>query len=113
MRGVALHQDAVEALGLSTVSGLLCRLGLLKQNVGILLRWINRQYKLSALISSPLGLLDLDGVSSGGMQPQIGQVGFRKPFPNRLHAANDRRQCNTLGKQLGNLAGAPQLPKPE
>src|SRR5262245_20687466 len=111
--GIALHQDAIEALGLSTVSGLLCRLCLLKQNVGILLRWINRQYKLSALIGSPLGLLDLDGVSSGGMQPQIGQVGFRKPFPNRLHAANDLGQCNTLAKQLGNLSGARQIAKPE
>jgi uncharacterized protein DUF5906 len=75
--GIAFHQDAVEALSFGNVSGLLCRLRLFKQSIGILLRRPDRQHKLTALIGSPLGLFDFEVVRSGGMEAQVGEVGFR------------------------------------
>src|SRR5262249_21738886 len=111
--GIAFHQQAVEALGFGNVSGLLCRLCLLKCAIAILLSGAERQHKLAALIGSPLRLFDFNGVVTGGMQPQIGQVGFREPCPDLLYAANDLRQSNPIRKQTRDLPSTCQIAKPE
>jgi hypothetical protein len=77
------------------------------------LRPANRKDKLATLIGSALWLFDFDGVGSGRMQPQIGQVGFGEPHPNLLHTANDLGQRNSMRKQLGNLPGARKITKSE
>ena len=69
---IAFHYYAVEALGLGNVSGLLSRLCLLKQIVGIVLRLIDRKYKLAVLIGSSLRLFDFEAVERAGMEPHIG-----------------------------------------
>ena len=66
--GVAFHQDAVEALGFGNIFGLLCRLCLLKQNIGVLLGRADRKHKLAALIGSALGLFDFKSPASA-MEP--------------------------------------------
>src|SRR5262249_37804038 len=71
----------------------------------------DRQHKLPALIGSPLGLFDFDGVVTGAMQPQIGQVGFREPCPDLLHAANDLGQSNPIRKQSLDLPCPTQIAK--
>src|SRR5262249_15793531 len=45
--------------------------------------------------------------------PQIGQVGFREPCPDLLHAANDLRQSNPIRKQTRDLPSTCQIAKPE
>jgi hypothetical protein len=62
------------ALGFGKVPDLFCRLCLVKKGIGILLRRTDRQHKLAALIGSPLGLFDFNGMA------QIGQVSFGKDY---------------------------------
>jgi hypothetical protein len=54
------------------------------------------------------------GLASGAMHAQIGQVGFRKPHPNRLHAAmhpSDRKPPRCFADWLAVAPDATRSPR--
>jgi hypothetical protein len=89
IRWIALHQNAVEALSFSNVSGLLSRLRFLKQIIGIVLKSIHRKHKLAVLVSTSIRPFEFEAVVRSGTETHIGQAAIRQPFLDLAHGTND------------------------
>ena len=65
------------------------------------------------IVHNTAGLFDFNRMVSARTQAQIGQVSFRKPCPDLLHATNNLGKADPMCEQVRDLPGACQIAKPE
>jgi hypothetical protein len=67
---VALHQQVITPFGFGNISGLLSRLSVRKQIIGIVPTVIDRKHELAAFVSTRSSLFDFEAIAGAGMEPQ-------------------------------------------
>ena len=66
---IALRQHAIKPFGFGNISGLLSRLSVRKQIIGIVPTVIYRKHELAAFVGTRSSLFDFDAIAGAGMEP--------------------------------------------